>query len=141
MTKFSIKQAAGQDSATITVFVVHFARKWRASCKSGSMLTAHISPVKEVVNACIAVQMFNILNWLLPNAYILVKYPGCSFFDDLIQVCGCLRWTCWNSSLLIYLVLGSSLLAWTPGSGEPCSNMRGLPACQNDLCVRPFCLI
>lgn len=64
-----------------------------------------------------SIQMFNILNWLLPNAYILVKYPGCSFFDDLIQVCGCLRWTCWNSSLLIYLVLGSSLLAWTPGSG------------------------
>ena len=47
--------------------------------------------------ANVTLQMVNLFNWILPNAFILARYPQCVWFANLIQVCGCLRWTCWNS--------------------------------------------
>ncbi|KAK9788600.1 hypothetical protein WJX73_000156 [Symbiochloris irregularis] len=65
-----------------------------------------------------AIQVFNLICWIIPNAVIVARFPSCAFFDRSVVVTGCLRWSCWNSSLLVYLVMGSSLLAWKgPGAG------------------------
>ncbi|KAK9788602.1 hypothetical protein WJX73_002360 [Symbiochloris irregularis] len=65
------------------------------------------------------IQVVNLVFWIVPNAYILALFPTCAWFEVLIVACGVVRWTCWNSSLLVYLVMGSSLLAWKgPSKGS-----------------------
>ena len=43
-------------------------------------------------------QMINIACWLLPNAWALAIYPRQSAFDsNLVNICGVIRWTMWNT--------------------------------------------
>ena len=41
------------------------------------------------------VQILNVIFWIVPHAVILTV--SCSWFDVIINVSGCVRWTIWNT--------------------------------------------
>ncbi|KAK9808474.1 hypothetical protein WJX73_010216 [Symbiochloris irregularis] len=68
--------------------------------------------------AAACVQITNLFFWFLPNTYIVAGLaktpPDCRWFSEVTNACGVLRWTCWNTLLLLFLIMGHSLLEWRP---------------------------
>ncbi|KAK9808451.1 hypothetical protein WJX73_006949 [Symbiochloris irregularis] len=68
--------------------------------------------------AAACVQIINLFFWFLPNTYIVAGLtrtpPDCRWFSDVTNASGVLRWTCWNTLLLLFLIMGHSLLEWRP---------------------------
>ncbi|KAA6426189.1 MAG: hypothetical protein FRX49_04041 [Trebouxia sp. A1-2] len=57
-----------------------------------------------------AVQWVNLLFYIVSNAYLL-KEP-CYFFGRVVFWCGWIRWTCWNTLFMLFLVHAYGARTW-----------------------------
>ncbi|KAK9788444.1 hypothetical protein WJX73_010754 [Symbiochloris irregularis] len=90
---------------------------WRvkATLRSGIYWGSRRKRMASLAYATAIVQIVNLIFWLVPNVHVIKNFP-CSFFDLIIDVSGVLRWSCWNTTLVVYAIMGSSLLSWKPGT-------------------------
>lgn len=63
------------------------------------------------------VQLINLICWIVPNAYIMARFLHCPWLSRVASIAGSVRWVMWNCTLLLYLINGTSLLAWNPKTG------------------------
>ncbi|KAK9803205.1 hypothetical protein WJX73_003153 [Symbiochloris irregularis] len=71
------------------------------------------------------VQLVNCFMWFLPNVYIVANWPSCKAINPLTDFSGVIRWTCWNTTLILYLMTASQLLTWKHLRGGRGNNSSG----------------
>ena len=68
-------------------------REVGAMCMTRSRRRARLSSLYFVL---LVVQLVNACVYLIPNAYVLGGQ--CRWYEPIIQWCGVIRWTCWNTA-------------------------------------------
>ena len=72
------------------------------------------------LHTSVSVQVINVACWLAPNAYLVAvpcRWNGWN--SEVINAFGVLRWTCWNTHFVIFLIQAHNLCAWTSPKGRP----------------------
>ncbi|KAL0038251.1 hypothetical protein WJX79_010181 [Trebouxia sp. C0005] len=88
-------------SLIIAIFVIHVFRLLKA-CRQHKVWSHARKRVTILFMVEAAVQGINLVCYIIPNVYLL--HNPSHFYSVVVNWCGWVRWTCWNTLFMLFLV-------------------------------------
>ncbi|KAK9801989.1 hypothetical protein WJX73_007271 [Symbiochloris irregularis] len=100
--------------------ILIFSRRVIATVREGHFWAPRRKRMATLAFAAGITQLINCSCWIAPHALFLSgihKTPHrCHYFSPAVDALAVVRWTCWNTTFLIWWIMGHSLEAWAPNA-------------------------